>query len=232
MLDKILIHSKYAVWILILLEILAHLLSISPNSSLSTTLLPILLPGKWFNLYHSNIHIQTYPHSLVPIFDVSPPTKFFWFCISSILIGYAIRRECFRVMGRHFSFTHTTLENHQLITEGPYSIVRHPSYTGEVLVRGGTALLLLRPGGFVAQCGALSTAHFLSFTDSGFSLPQLMLLTSVRICLAFYVGWILFGCSFLIYRAPIEDKTLHETFGKTWEEYSKRVPYRFFPLVA
>ena len=207
------------------------MLSQCPEAYFSTKLLPILLPTKWINLRHSRLFIQTYPPPVItPLFAVLPPSRLFWFAIVSILTGYALRRECFRVMGRHFSFTHTTLENHQLVSNGPYGIVRHPSYTGEVLVRGGTALLLLRPGGFAAQCGALSMSHI--STAAGLSVPQMIFLTSVRLALAFYIGWISFACTYLILRAPLEDKTLQETFGKTWEEYSKRVPYRFVPYVA
>lgn len=35
-----------------------------------------------------------------------------------------------RTLGRQWSFAARVVEGHQLITEGPYSLVRHPIYTG------------------------------------------------------------------------------------------------------
>jgi protein-S-isoprenylcysteine O-methyltransferase Ste14 len=35
-----------------------------------------------------------------------------------------------RTLGRQWSFTARTIEGHELITSGPYMIVRHPIYTG------------------------------------------------------------------------------------------------------
>lgn len=130
-------------------------------------------------------------------------------------------------MGRHFSFTHTTLAGHQLIKSGPYSIVRHPSYTGELLVRGGMIALLLAPGGFVRACGALQ-----QHPAGSLDVLQQALLIVVRSCVAYYIGWATFGCTYLILRAPLEDASLRETFGEVWDKYSKEVPYRFVPYVA
>ncbi|KAJ8509106.1 hypothetical protein ONZ45_g8690 [Pleurotus djamor] len=45
------------------------------------------------------------------------------------LLAALYRRHCFAVLGRHFTFDLAIRKNHKLITSGPYSIVRHPSYT-------------------------------------------------------------------------------------------------------
>jgi protein-S-isoprenylcysteine O-methyltransferase Ste14 len=43
-------------------------------------------------------------------------------------------------IGRNWSGTITVKEDHDLITSGPYSLVRHPIYTGLLLALVGTAL--------------------------------------------------------------------------------------------
>ena len=63
--------------------------------------------------------------------------------LATILVvsGAVIRYWCrFREMGRHFTFHITLLENHKLVTTGPYSIVRHPSYAGTILMAVGQVL--------------------------------------------------------------------------------------------
>ena len=47
-----------------------------------------------------------------------------------MVVGTAIRVQCYRELGKHFTFSVTILKDHKLITSGPYSYVRHPSYTG------------------------------------------------------------------------------------------------------
>lgn len=43
------------------------------------------------------------------------------------------RYLCFRALGRHFTFHVTILEDHKLITTGPYGLVRHPAYSSSFL---------------------------------------------------------------------------------------------------
>lgn len=52
-------------------------------------------------------------------------------------------------LGRHFSVDVTIQENHQLITDGPYKLVRHPRYTGIMVCFLGIALV------FASAVGAL-----------------------------------------------------------------------------
>ncbi|KAH8108743.1 hypothetical protein DFH11DRAFT_1548799 [Phellopilus nigrolimitatus] len=215
--------TKYVVWMITAIELLARVLSLYPTHPLSATILPILLPSRS-------------SATILPVLQPSrsllttPFSNVFILSTLSIFIGYVIRQACFNTMGRLFSFTHTTLSEHKLVTGGPYSVVRHPSYTGEVLVRGGMVALLLSPGGYVTECGALSLQHY--SVRTGFSLAQAVIIGAVRAGLAFYIGWVVFGCTYLILRAPSEDQTLHQKFGKEWEAYSKRVPWRFIPFVA
>ena len=54
-----------------------------------------------------------------------------------VLTGTAIRAWCIATLGRFFQFHIQVLEGHQVVTGGPYRFVRHPSYTGLILVLAG-----------------------------------------------------------------------------------------------
>jgi protein-S-isoprenylcysteine O-methyltransferase Ste14 len=55
-----------------------------------------------------------------------------------------------RHIGRNWSATVTLKEGHELVTSGPYAIVRHPIYTGLLLAFTGTALAVGEWRGVVA----------------------------------------------------------------------------------
>ncbi|HEU5399258.1 MAG TPA: isoprenylcysteine carboxylmethyltransferase family protein [Gammaproteobacteria bacterium] len=50
-------------------------------------------------------------------------------------------------LGRNWSGRVTIKEDHELVTRGPYTLVRHPIYTGALLGFGGSALALGHLGG-------------------------------------------------------------------------------------
>ena len=54
------------------------------------------------------------------------------------------------VIGKNWSARVTLKENHELIQRGPYRLVRHPIYTGLLLMSLGTALLIGRLGALAA----------------------------------------------------------------------------------
>jgi protein-S-isoprenylcysteine O-methyltransferase Ste14 len=54
------------------------------------------------------------------------------------------------VLGGNWSARVTLKENHELIQRGPYCVVRHPIYSGLLLMILGTALLAGQVSGFVA----------------------------------------------------------------------------------
>jgi protein-S-isoprenylcysteine O-methyltransferase Ste14 len=54
-----------------------------------------------------------------------------------ILTGTAIRAWCIATLGRFFQFHIQVLGDHRVVTDGPYRFVRHPSYTGLLLVMAG-----------------------------------------------------------------------------------------------
>jgi protein-S-isoprenylcysteine O-methyltransferase Ste14 len=84
------------------------------------------------------------------------------FALSLALLwsGIALRWWCFRTLGLYFTFTVMTSSDQQVITTGPYELLRHPSYAAMLLALTGIgltfgnwlsllALLLLASLGFV-----------------------------------------------------------------------------------
>ncbi|KAF8961634.1 hypothetical protein BDZ97DRAFT_1733622, partial [Flammula alnicola] len=74
---------------------------------------------------------------------------------SAVLVGFgaALRYLCYREMGRHFTYSIILVENHKLVTTGPYSVVRHPSYTGATCVYIGVFLWHFAPGSWLRESG-------------------------------------------------------------------------------
>jgi protein-S-isoprenylcysteine O-methyltransferase Ste14 len=55
--------------------------------------------------------------------------------------GLALRLHAIRVLGRRFSATVRVTRDHELIDEGVYRYLRHPSYLGVLLVIFGIAVM-------------------------------------------------------------------------------------------
>ncbi|EIM84396.1 uncharacterized protein STEHIDRAFT_61594 [Stereum hirsutum FP-91666 SS1] len=136
-----------------------------------------------------------------------------WIGMISVWIGGAIRMACYRELGRLFTYELTIREKHRLVTSGPYSIVRHPSYTGCAILAIGMSIYHLSPGTY--------------WTDS-----SLMQQTYFGKLVALLWTVILVYSALVFMRAEKEDKMLKEEFGKEWEEWAERTKWRFIPWVA
>lgn len=129
-----------------------------------------------------------------------------------IVAGTQIRRTCYRYLGRHFTFTPSLQEDHRLITTGPYSVVRHPSYSGGLLVAIGLLLSRLGAGSWLWE--ARFTAGPLGKAAVGL--------------------WFLhtLGAAFIaLERIPKEDEMLRKEFGAEWDVWARQTPYRYIPWI-
>ncbi|KAG2337408.1 hypothetical protein BDR05DRAFT_895240 [Suillus weaverae] len=126
-----------------------------------------------------------------------------------MMSGY-IRWECYRELGRFFTYKLSIREGHKLITTGPYSVVRHPSYMGMVLSFVGACALYGAPSSWLRVSGILR----LPFVRRAAMAWASMMVVVV-------VG--------LFVRMPDEDKMMAQATGKEWEEWAKRVKYRVIP---
>ena len=122
-------------------------------------------------------------------------------------LGCLTRIACQRELGKFFTWELSVKEDQHLITTGPYSIVRHPSYTGAILISVGSALCHIGPGGWFREGGWLDTV-------------------GGRLAAAAWLGYLIAIPTLLVSRTPKEDKVLEEQFGNTWHEYAKKTQYR------
>jgi len=84
-------------------------------------------------------------------FAVAPWSKFallnhrvLWFALGILILlaGSMLRRYCFRTLGRYFTGNVKVEADQPVIEDGLYRFVRHPSYTGGMLMYLGTGLAL------------------------------------------------------------------------------------------
>ncbi|TFY80714.1 hypothetical protein EWM64_g3299 [Hericium alpestre] len=136
------------------------------------------------------------------------------FILGAVLViaGAAIRLSCYRALGRLFTFELSLRDAHTLVTGGPYSVVRHPSYLGAMLAHPGMLLCTFGPGSWMYDCGWLDTLVG--------KLVALVVAGSVTAVMTLFVP-----------RTAIEDQMLKKEFGVQWEEWARRVPYRLVPGV-
>ncbi|KAH7913613.1 hypothetical protein BJ138DRAFT_581832 [Hygrophoropsis aurantiaca] len=119
---------------------------------------------------------------------------------------------CFRVLGRYFTYNLGIQKDHRLVTSGPYSFVRHPSYTAALLGLTGISLTHVSPSSFARSCGWLDT-------PVGRFLAGLWFLHY------------LWGLSVVFTRLNREDTMLKKGFGDEWEQYAAKVPNRLIPWI-
>jgi protein-S-isoprenylcysteine O-methyltransferase Ste14 len=67
-----------------------------------------------------------------------------WFVagLVTVLAGSLLRRHCWRMLGKHFTGDVKASADQPLVEQGLYRWVRHPSYTGGMLMYVGTGLAL------------------------------------------------------------------------------------------
>ncbi|KAG6867718.1 hypothetical protein C0993_012002 [Termitomyces sp. T159_Od127] len=126
--------------------------------------------------------------------------------------GSLLRVQCFRIMGKYFTMNFAVFDDHKLATTGPYSIIRHPSYFGAMVLYIGLVLWHAFPGSFLMESGIFNTVL-------GRTVAAVLSLQLVTTIVALFL------------RSKDEDAAMHRVFGDTWEEWEKRVPYAIIPYV-
>lgn len=82
-----------------------------------------------------------------------------WLGLLMIITGLYIRISAIRYLGRYFTANVQSVEAHRLITDGPYSTVRHPSYLGALLILTGFPVLLGSLPCFLLSCILMLIAY-------------------------------------------------------------------------
>ena len=128
---------------------------------------------------------------------------------SVLLTGVVFRLWAMALLGHLFTFDLTIRNQHKLITYGPYSLVRHPSYTGLTLLFIGGGILI----------------------TSGNAMRVLVELPGVAKVVLGFMPWAYIFTRFGLRRIPSEERMLHGAFGKEWEAFAARTRYRIIPAV-
>ena len=68
------------------------------------------------------------------------PEPFFYVGLSLMVIGILFRQWAIWVLGRFFSTKVRIVSDHRIVMEGPYRYLRHPSYTGTLMILLGLGL--------------------------------------------------------------------------------------------
>jgi protein-S-isoprenylcysteine O-methyltransferase Ste14 len=84
--------------------------------------------------------------------------------LAMLITGILIRVWAIRILGKHFTATAKLNDDHQLIQEGPYQLVRHPSYLGAFLAIIGCSVFLNATTAIVIAITAMSLAYYIRIT--------------------------------------------------------------------
>jgi protein-S-isoprenylcysteine O-methyltransferase Ste14 len=113
-------------------------------------------------------------------------------------------------MGKHFTSELTVLKGHKLITSGPYSYVRHPSYAGYHISVAGIVIWYTAQGSWLRE-------------SEIYKKPLAWLV------IAPVMAYILMVSLMMFRRMRKEDEMLKKGFGEAWDKWARQVPNQLFP---
>lgn len=162
------------------------------------------------------------------------------FVLSAVLLvaSASLRVWCYKTLGKHFRFEVSIQTRHKLITSGPYSFVRHPSYLATYGYFIGSVVLLTSPGMYARECvlSPLLYAVLCAMPSGPEGCEAAVEAISVFQAAALMALVVWFGVILSLERQMAgrlswEDDVLHNEFGKEWEAYAERVRWRILPGV-
>ena len=90
----------------------------------------LLGPGDWFG--HSLLREQFVPHTM-PVYSTGLAL-----CVAGVALAIWARA----ILGANWSAQVQIKQGHELIQRGPYALIRHPIYTGLILLFAGNAVMV------------------------------------------------------------------------------------------
>ncbi|KAF8653661.1 hypothetical protein AX16_003812 [Volvariella volvacea WC 439] len=152
-----------------------------------------------------------------------------------LVLGGLIRLKCYQTLGKHFTFHLHISPDHTLITSGPYSIVRHPSYTGFILFLIGIILANASHGSWVMESGVLNlnfgARNLADGTTSQERLVKIIVSLIIKLDIILWVSVVIIAYWGMVERLTIEEDMLKEKFGEEWVDWARRVRYKLVPGV-
>ncbi|HEY4384721.1 MAG TPA: isoprenylcysteine carboxylmethyltransferase family protein [Ktedonobacteraceae bacterium] len=77
----------------------------------------------------------------IPATTITSASVFvFWSGIALVYAGLAFRLYAITVLGRYFTLSVTVVADQQVVEDGPYKLIRHPAYTGLLIMFLGFGL--------------------------------------------------------------------------------------------
>jgi protein-S-isoprenylcysteine O-methyltransferase Ste14 len=159
-------------------------------------------------------------------------------CTTAFVVGAFVtsagglaRYLCYRTLGQYFTFEISIKKDHRLVKTGPYSIVRHPSYTAITMVYFGLFFAFAYPVR-IRSCHPLHLGTHQGFFQGSWVRESGIL--DVMVIRLLFVGLCIFHPLLVIalfIRSREEDEALRAQFGKEWEKWRKEVPYKLIPFV-
>jgi len=99
--------------------------------------LQVIIAGMWL------AYLLAFPLSGVRTLQFpSHPVLWFWLGLAVLAGGSVLRRHCFRVLGASFTGDVRARTDQVIVTRGAYALLRHPSYTGGILMNTGIGIAL------------------------------------------------------------------------------------------
>lgn len=147
--------------------------------------------------------------SLQNIQDMPVATPFLFGTALTVAGGF-IRWWCFRTLGRLFTFKLSVRKGHQLVTSGPYAVVRHPSYMGGIIMSIGTVVLYGSSTSLLRRSGAINVP-------------------GMKLIVCAWVAWRMLALSSYVGRINQEDEVLKSIAGNEWQSWARAVRYKLLP---
>ncbi|KZT69992.1 hypothetical protein DAEQUDRAFT_234767 [Daedalea quercina L-15889] len=123
-----------------------------------------------------------------------------------------VRVQCYQTLGRFFTFEVSIHDDHKIVEDHWYGVVRHPSYVSGSLSVIGLGLMNGVRGSWFRECRVLQTGV-------GKVAAGTWLVLTVYVTLS--MAW----------RSREEDRILKKQFGDEWEAYARRVRWRWIPFI-
>ncbi|MDP9360978.1 MAG: isoprenylcysteine carboxylmethyltransferase family protein [Acidobacteriota bacterium] len=108
------------------------------NHSKDSGSLRLIVVGMWIGL------LLSFPIAFVTALRFPLAANLAAFCIGTglLIAGSLLRRHCWRILGEYFTGDVRARADQPVIDRGAYRWVRHPSYTGGILMFGGIGIAL------------------------------------------------------------------------------------------
>ena len=94
--------------------------------------------------------------------------------VAIYVMGISIRYWSLIMLGRHFSRNIEVQEQQPLVSNGPYRLIRHPAYTGLLLLNTGLHFFIGNLPGIIIAIISISTALHIRIIEEERSMAQVL----------------------------------------------------------